>query len=277
MKTLSETEIIHKISKRELFSATITGGGFSLKIDSYQPAVSTAIHNGGNIRQELAASCLLSQPERYYEEDPHTGSFIEQQPLTLICHDSRYEYDLNRSHENCVYETAWGRKVWEPPLGQKTIMTSREKHACFYRIVKALITALVADFGQCIVYDIHSYNFRRYDRTDLPVFNLGTSTVTNTRWRPLLDTWLSALANIRVNGLEISAAENDIFFGKGYLAEYCHTRFDTVLVLATEVKKVFMDELSGEADTVILPAMRQQFNAALSAHTAMYLKQINRN
>jgi len=108
METLSEQAIIEKIARRETFSATVDGGGFSLKIDRYEPAMSAAIHNGGNLRAELADTCLLSQSERYYEEDPFTGSFIEQQPITLIGNDSRYEYDLNRATDLCVYETAWG-------------------------------------------------------------------------------------------------------------------------------------------------------------------------
>jgi len=277
METLSEAEIIRRINKRELFYAKITDGAFSLRIDSYQPAMCAAIHNGGNMRNELVNTCFLSESERYYEEDPHTGSFIKEQPVTLICHDSRYEYDLNRAPETCVYERAWGRDVWKTPLAAETIATSKEKHARFYRIVDVLVAALVEDFGECVVYDIHSYNFCRYERTDLPVFNLGTSTVKDKGLRPIIDSWLTALANMQMDGTEITTAENDIFQGKGYLAEYCHTHFDTVLVLATEVKKVFMDELTGKPDAVVLPSMQKQFNAAVSAHTEMYRKRLKQN
>ncbi|GMT39834.1 MAG: hypothetical protein IEMM0001_0569 [bacterium] len=97
MKRISEQAIIEKIKQREIFSATIEGGAFSLKIKKYEPALCAAIHNGGNLRSDIKRYCLLSQKERYYEEDPFTGSFIEQQAITLIAHDSRYEYDLNRN------------------------------------------------------------------------------------------------------------------------------------------------------------------------------------
>ena len=48
LMTLSEEAILNKITQRETFSATIEGGGFTLKIDKYEPALSAAIHNGGN-------------------------------------------------------------------------------------------------------------------------------------------------------------------------------------------------------------------------------------
>jgi hypothetical protein len=276
MTTLSEAAIISKIKNRDFFSATIDGGAFSIKIDSYQPVFCAAIHNGGNLRAELVDNCLLSRSERYYEEDPYTGSFIDRQPITLIGHDSRYEYDLNRPTAECVYETAWGKEIWKTPLSAEAIAASKEKHACFYRIVAALAEALLEDFGQCIVYDIHSYNFRRHERTDLPVFNLGTSTVSDECWRPVIDGWLTALKNISLEGVEVTAAENDIFAGKGFLAGYCHSNYDMVLVLATEVKKVFMDELTGEADSTILPVLQQAFHTAVTENAAAYIQSLKK-
>ncbi len=272
MNILSEQDIINNIQQRNTFSGTIEGSGFDIKIEKYEPAFSAAIHNGGNLRKELAQNSLLSQAERYYEEDPYTGSFIAQQAITLIGNDSRYEYDLNRNTEECVYETAWGKEVWKTPLTAEQIAASKEKHAQFYRIVAAIVTALLEDFGQCIVYDTHSYNFKRHERKDLPVFNLGTTSVKNDAWRPVIDSWLKALKTMRVDGVEITAAENDIFYGKGFLAGFCHSRYDNVLVLATEVKKVFMDELSGEPDPVVLPSMQKNFNQAVTENTLKYIK-----
>lgn len=272
MQTLSEDAIIEKIRQREIFTATIDSGAFTLKIEKYEPALSVAIHNGGNLRPELVDNCLLSQTERYYEEDPFTGSFIEQQPITLIAQDSRYEYDLNRITDECVYETAWGKEIWKEPLSADAITASKEKHAQFYRIVSALVEALTEDFGQCIVYDNHSYNYRRHDRDDLPVFNLGTTSVNSDSWRPLIDAWLEALQNMPLDGIEITAAENDIFYGKGYLAGHCHGLYDNVLVLATETKKVFMDELTGEEEKVVLPSLQKIYNQTVRNNTLAYIK-----
>jgi N-formylglutamate amidohydrolase len=272
MPTLSEADIINKIKHRDFFSGTIESGAFSIKIDKYEPAFSAAIHNGNNLRPELVNNCLLSQSERYYEEDPYTGSFIESQPITLISHDSRYEYDLNRNTAECVYETAWGKDVWKTPLSEDTIKTSQAKHAQFYRIVSTITEALLEDFGECIVYDNHSYNYKRHERKDLPVFNLGTSTVKNKKWRPTIDRWVAALQNMSVEGCEIAAAENDIFFGKGQLAAHCHGLFNNVLVLATESKKVFMNELTGEVNSTVLPSLQKAYNKTVKENTAAYIK-----
>lgn len=274
MQTLSEDAIIEKIRQREIFTATIDSGAFTLKIEKYEPALSAAIHNGGNLRPELVDNCLLSQAERYYEEDPFTGSFIEQQPITLIAHDSRYEYDLNRITDDCVYETAWGKEIWKTPLSVEAIAASKEKHAQFYRIVSALVEALAADFGQCIVYDNHSYNYRRHDRDDLPVFNLGTTSVKSDSWRPLIDAWLKALQEMSVEAVDITAAENDIFYGKGNLAGHCHGLYDNVLVLATETKKVFMNELTGEEEKHVLPSLQKAYNQAVANNTLAYIKSL---
>ena len=272
MTTFSEQEIKDKIAHRECFQATITGGAFTLKIEKYLPAMSAAIHDGGQLREELVDNCLLNQAERYYEEDPYTGSFIADQPITLIAHDSRYEYDLNRETSISVYDTAWGKEIWKNPLSQITIDKSKEKHAQFYRIVAAVVEALTEDFGQCIVYDNHSYNYKRHERQDLPVFNLGTSSVKSEKWRPVIDSWLTALKCMQVDGLEVTAAENDIFFGKGFLAGYCHAKYDNVLVLATETKKVFMDELAGQANSIVLPSLQKSYNTTVAQHTNNYIK-----
>ena len=271
MATMSEEEILSRIEQRETFTATIDDGAFTLKIERYEPALCAAIHNGGNMRPELVENCLLTESERYYEEDPHTGSLIEQQPVTLIAHDSRYEYDLNRISDDCVYETAWGRDVWKSPLSEAAIAHSKEKHARFYRIVSAVVEALSEDFGQCIVYDNHSYNYRRHERDDLPVFNLGTASVKSDSWRPLINTWLQALKNLSVDGVDVTAAENDIFYGKGNLAGHCHRLYDDVLVLATEVKKVFMDELTGEPDPNVLPSLQRAYHESVTRNTAAFI------
>jgi len=270
-ENLSEQEIISKIQNRECFVATIIGGAFTLKIEKYLPAMSAAIHNGGRLRDDLEQNCLLDQAQRYYEEDPYTGSFISEQAITLITHDSRYEYDLNRKTDECVYETAWGVDVWQVPLTLAAIEKSKVKHVQFYRIVAAIVDALQADFGQCIVYDNHSYNYKRHERQDLPVLNLGTSSVKSNKWRPVIDNWLTCLQTMQVEGVEMIAAENDIFFGKGYLAAFCHGNYDNVLVLATEAKKVFMDELTGQVNEQVLPSLQKAYNASIAQHTQYYL------
>jgi hypothetical protein len=78
------------------------------------------------VRAELLGKIALDDYERWYEEDPHTADFIASMPITLVAHDSRYEYELNRKQP--VYEEAWGKKVWKKPLSKKELKISVQKH-----------------------------------------------------------------------------------------------------------------------------------------------------
>lgn len=43
------------------------------------------------------------------EEDPFTGDFIKPFPITMISHDYRFKYDLNRNPSKCIYDEDWGK------------------------------------------------------------------------------------------------------------------------------------------------------------------------
>ena len=116
MLKLSIKEIIRKIENEELFEAVVEDNSFEIKINRYVPCLCTAIHAGNNFRYELKEKCTHSNFERWYEEDPHTDDFIVALPITLIGRDSRFEYDLNRAPEDCIYDDAWGKPVWKKPL-----------------------------------------------------------------------------------------------------------------------------------------------------------------
>src|SRR5210317_748364 len=188
-------EIINSIKKGETFHATIDDGSFTIKIDRYVPYVCTAIHNGDNVRPELLKKMALDDYERWYEEDPHTGDFIESMPITLIANDSRFEYELNRKEP--VYEEAWGKKIWKKPLSKKDINTSIQKHASYYRVTHALIEKLESMFGASLVYDVHSFNYKRWDRI-VPVFNIGAECIDNKKYSRFVENWRKELENIKL-------------------------------------------------------------------------------
>ena len=106
MIKLSVDEIINKIINEEKFSCVSFNNSFSLVIEEYVPYLCVAIHNGSNLREDLKEKIALSKFERWYEEDPFTGEFISLLPIRIIAHDTRYEYDLNRSPDRCIYEEA---------------------------------------------------------------------------------------------------------------------------------------------------------------------------
>ena len=272
MQKLTIKEIIRHIQQQKTFEATASDGSFSIKVSKYVPFFCTAIHDGGNLRPELKAKIALDEYSRWYEEDPFTGQFIESLPITLVGHDSRYEYDLNRRPADCIYEEAWGKPVWKKPLTGKERSVSLAKHANFYKVVHALTAKIEEMFSACVVYDMHSYNHKRWDRP-VPLFNLGTERVDHQKFRLAIDNWLENLHHISVTGIKTTVGENDVFSGRGYNVEYISTHFSSTLVLATEIKKEYCDELSGEEYPNIIRELEYQLKSAILKNTHFFANQ----
>src|SRR5262245_27957274 len=82
--------------------------------------VACAIHDGHEVRADVAACLRLDDGQRRYEEDPYTGVWTSIAPTRIVATRSRFELDLNRPREKAVYVTpadAWGLEVWRctPP------------------------------------------------------------------------------------------------------------------------------------------------------------------
>ena len=269
MLKLTEQECIEKIESGECFHADIEGG-FQLKIEKYSFYVCTAIHDGHNLREDLQNNCLLDESERLYEEDPFTGALIEGLPITLAGLDSRYEYDLNRGEETCVYETAWGKEVWKQPLTDDQKNASLEKHRRFNRVAVVLAKKLQAIHGSCLFYDMHSYNYVRREESDTPAFNVGTEQLDMQRWGDVINHWNKRLNTIEMPGTAMRSALNEVFYGRGNLATVMKPRADNVLVLPTELKKTFMYELTGELDDSFFAELKKRFCRELLDNTLYF-------
>jgi uncharacterized protein (TIGR02421 family) len=262
MQRLEISEIIEMIENQIVFEAIPMDGSFQIKINRYLPYCCTAIHDGGNLTATKKSKIALDNYNRWYEEDPHTGDFISSMPITLIGNDSRYEYDLNRSPENCVYDEAWGNKVWKKKLTPKEKQEALTKHSNYYKVTFALIKQLEKMFGGCVVYDMHSYNHQRWDR-EVPLFNIGTERLDQKKFGKYIDHWKGELATIKLPNIENVTAINDVFQGKGYNLEFITSHFKNTLVLATEVKKVYCNELTGESFPKIVKELQQKLKKAI--------------
>jgi hypothetical protein len=269
MQKLSEQECIEKIESGECFHADIEGG-FRIKIEKYTFYVCTAIHDGHKLREDLQDNCLLDESERLYEEDPFTGALIEDMPITLTGLDSRYEYDLNRGEETCVYETAWGKEVWKQPLTETQKNASLEKHRRFNRVAVALAKKLQAIHGSCLFYDMHSYNYVRREESDTPAFNIGTEQLDKQRWGDVIDHWNKRLNTIEMPDTAMRSALDEVFYGRGNLATVMKPYAGNVLVLPTELKKTFMDELSGELNDSFFAELKERFGKELQENTLYF-------
>lgn len=229
------------------------------------PVVGVAVHNGHELRPEVAANIALDEPTRLREEDPYTGLLVAGMPNSIVVHRSRFEVDLNRPADEAVYmgpEDAWGLQLWNTKPGVDTVTESLDLYENFYSILGELLDGLVLRHGGFVLYDVHSYNHRR-DGADAPPapqdenpdLNLGTGSLPP-KWKSVAEVFL---ANAVEAGLD--ARENVKFEGR-QVAAWVHEEFgDVGCALAIEFKKSFMDEWNDE----LFPAEFDRLGAFLES------------
>lgn len=223
------------------------------------PIIATAIHNGHKIRRELEKLFAIDEHERLREEDPYTAIWTTVVPNRTIVLTSRFEVDLNRPREHAVYlkpEEAWGLEVWEKKPSKAMIERSLAEYDAFYDDVFQLFSHIQKRFGYFVVFDLHTYNYRREgpeggeaDPRFNPDVNLGTGTIEDHKhWEPLIDRFRYDIQQFDFLGRTLDIRENIKFKG-GYFALWVHQTFGkNACVLSVEFKKFFMDEWSGMAD-----------------------------
>lgn len=258
MRRLSIAEIKALIASESCFEAVADDYSFTLKIDSYVPYVCGAVHDGHQFRQSLWKNCLHTEYERWYEEDPCTKQMVRSHPIVIAGCDSRFEYDLNRAPETAIYEDAWGKQLWKSPLPAHEKEHSLKKHGNFYEVVQALFEKLEQKYQKVLVFDMHSYNWKRWDRA-VPTWNLGTKNIDQQRFGQITKDWSEALSNIVLPyELPQTSLINDTFAGNGYFLKYITSQFKNTLVLATEISKIYCDELTGILYPEIVGSVEQQ-------------------
>lgn len=238
------------------------------------PVVATAIHDGHDLRPEVAEAMRLSDADRLREEDPFTGQAILDVPTHIIAHRSRFEFDLNRAPEEAFYRTveqSWGLEVWREPPPAVLVEQSLAIHAAYYRMLGALLDDIAAEHQRFVLIDVHSYNHRRdgpgegaTPQEAAPDINIGTFSMPRDQWAWLVDPLMEAMAGFDFNGRRLDVRENIAFQGKGEQTRFVHHRYPgRGCAIALEFKKFFMDEWTGEPDIEALEAMRAMIRASL--------------
>lgn len=222
------------------------------------PVVATAIHDGHEVRPDVAAHLALPDSARLREEDPYTGAWTTIVPSSVVVHRSRFEVDLNRPRDAAIYlepSQAWGLHVWGSPLPKAAHMRSLTIYDEFYRAMFSFFQSLARRYGKFVVLDLHSYNHRRDGADgptaspgDNPDINVGTGTMDRQRWRPVVEQFLHDLQCFEWQSPIRKVGENVRFRG-GHFPRWIHETFpDHGCALAVEVKKFFMDEWTGRLD-----------------------------
>lgn len=231
------------------------------------PVIATAIHNGHDLRPEVARAMALSDADRLREEDPFTGEAIFDVPTNIVVHRSRFEFDLNREPDGAIYRTpeqCWGLEVWNGEPDEALFERSLAIHGEYYVMLGQLLDGIARRHERFVLIDAHSYNHRRdgpdgepMPQEDAPDINIGTFSMPRDDWAFLLDPLIEAMRGFDFNGRRLDVRENVAFQGRGYQTRFVHERYPGKgCAIALEFKKFFMDEWTGVPDPAELEAMR---------------------
>ncbi|HSF53919.1 MAG TPA: N-formylglutamate amidohydrolase [Algoriphagus sp.] len=236
-------------------------------IKGNSPLVITAIHDGHGVRDELKDLFALNDTERLREEDPFTGIWTNFSDNRIIVSQSRFEADVNRPREKAVYqipEDAWGLEVWKNKPSPEILERSLKMYDDFYEAATHYFDELFTQNRVIVVYDIHSYNYRRdgedieADPMENPEINLGTHNMDRQVWGPVMDTLIESFRSFNYDGRHLDVRENVKFKG-GYFGKWLFERYGKAICpISIEVKKIFMDEHTGkgfEKDINLISAM----------------------
>lgn len=237
------------------------------------PIVTCAIHNGHEIRPEVLPYLNLSEAERLREEDPYTTEWLQISDNTVKVKTSRFELDINRPKEKAVYlrpQDAWGLEVWKKDIPHQIVENSLQVYDEFYDQIEEYFDQLFEEHEWLVVYDLHSYNYRRegVDKysspEENPEVNLGTKHMNREAWAPVIDTMLKSFREFNFEGRHLDVRENVKFPG-GYFCQWLYQKYgDKICPIAIEFKKFFMDEWTGEQDERKLQHIRELLIASIN-------------
>jgi hypothetical protein len=237
------------------------------------PIIATAVHDGHNLRDEVAEIMKLSESDRLREEDPYTSSWVDVAETQIVALCSRFEVDLNRPREKAVYVTpddCWGLDVWKERPSDEIINKSLEEYDAYYSKIKEIFTETQNKHGKFVLYDIHSYNHKRNgadaepeSAEENPEVNIGTGTLDREKWSYLIDRFIEDLRSFDFLGRKLDVRENVKFKG-GNQVKWLHENFaDSGCGLAIEFKKFWMNEWSGEKDEEMVKAIHQALESTV--------------
>jgi|GEM_PF-479794 len=243
-------------------------------VEGEGPIAAAAIHDGHELRPEIRPLLALSEETRLREEDPCTAGWTEICGNRIHGLRSRFEVDLNRPADACVYlapEQAWGLEVFREQPSPDVMARTMDVYDGFYLALRGFFEALRRRHGVFVVLDLHTYNHRREgpvgpvaDPAANPEVNVGTGTLRDReKWDGLIRRFVGDLRAFDFGGRQLDVRENVRFRG-GHFPRWVHGMFEGAgCCLAIEVKKFFMDEWSGTVDEVQWKLVREALASTL--------------
>lgn len=232
---------------------------FDLNDDS--PIICSAIHNGHKLRKYVTDNLGLSEELRFFEEDPLTDFFTAFSQNQIIQLTSRFEYDVNRNPEKCIYQKpkdCWNLEIFPYGISPDEIKVSQDKYQLFYDTLKSKLEMITQKQNNTFIWDIHSYNNRnrkditpnsshtdikneiRYLESHVPDICLGLSNIDD-KFTDLIIAIANHFAQADFFGQNLSVAYNHPFSGGYYPQWINHYYGDKVCALSIELnKRIFM-------------------------------------
>lgn len=240
------------------------------------PVLCTAVHTGHMLRPELRPYLYADDEALRREEDPLTDVLASVGDDIFCSYESRFEVDLNRSRERAFAtepRDTWGMRVWRETPPATMVDRSLLRHDQFYHLMSNWLEAMIAEYGQALLLDIHSYNHRRNGPDQQPAaaannphIDLGQTTFDATRFGALAHCFADTLAAQSCQGITLDVRGNVRYPDGGHWPEWVYSQYgDDVCTITLEYKKFFMDEWNGQASLPILEDLRAGLGVAIEA------------
>jgi len=279
MKIPYHAELCENLRTGKINKGADNSAGFAFDLDFSVPYIVTAIHAGHGVRAEILPLMRISEEERLFEEDPATDILIQGNHNAIWGLDSRSEYDLNRPPELALPLTPdkfWGKQVYHSAPSADMNRRSLKKYDNFYLFIGSCLKIILERFGACLVYDIHSYNISRQIHkgfTSPPTFNIGTVLLNRLKWQTSIDDWRMRLEKIQIPAVATAVAENKVFAGKGELCRRITAWDPNILVLPTEISKVYINEHTGQIKNMAVNRLQRGLQQAISEHSRRFRRE----
>jgi hypothetical protein len=219
------------------------------------PLIASAIHGGTYIREELKQLIKAEEKKLRREEDHYTERMLAFTDTFIIKNTSRFQIDINRLKEEAFYiskDDSFGIDLWKKIPPQEEIERSLKEYDGFYDDVRRFLNEQAEQYGKVILLDIHSYNYKNDDGSEQspaenPEINISTAGENMERWRPFVNTLIEGLRDYDFHGRSLDVRENVKFKKEGNFSQWIKKEFpESVCAMTLEIKKFYMDELTGE-------------------------------